>query len=580
MINDIFCFIPAKGASTRLKEKNILPIMGKEMIGYSIEAAIKSDIFKQEDVIVSTESKRVAKVAKKFGANILTLRAVKLSLDPYGVVDVLLDFLMKNPQYKEYKNVMILLPTTPTIESIDLLNAYSIFKKGDAPCLMSVNETRNNAYTSVTIKDGLIIPIFPEQVRKKSQELIPTYDLNAAITILDMKEFLKEESYFLSPTNSYVLDSKKAVDVDTYADFNYAKYLLESSNSLKYIIDSNTSVKEALLQLGKNRAVFETLYIIDNDILLGSLTYGDINTYIDKNISLSEKVSLIMNTKPKRFYDDEEINVEYLLKNKNIRIYRFIPLLDRLDNRVIKFIDILKINNMKNRVILMVGGLGNRLRPLTIDTPKPMLKVGNKPILHTIVDQFKENNFFDFTFCVNYKSEVVKKYFKNGKHLGVNIEYIFEKKRLGTAGALSLLDSDIDDDFFVMNGDLLTDVNFKEMLHFHKKQNNVATMCVIEHQIQIPYGVIEAENAQITDIIEKPIKIYLVNAGIYLLSPAVLSMIPREEFFDMPTLFNNLIKNNKKTGVYKIEDYWLDIGHHDDYIKANSEYERYFGGTN
>ena len=580
MQNDIFCFIPAKGASTRLKEKNILPIMGKEMIGYAIEAAIDSEIFSQNDVIVSTESDRVANVSKKFGAT-LSKRDPKLAVDPYGVVDVLLDFFSNNSKYKSYKYVMILLPTTPTINDNDLISAYDNFIEANNPCLMSINETRNNAFTSIVIDDkGLVTPIFPDKVKNKSQELPATYDLNAAITILKIEDFLKEKSYFLSPMSSYILDMKKAVDVDTHADFNYAKFLMETNDTFNYIIDKEASIRDALLQLGENRSVFETLYILENDVLLGSLSYGDINSYIDENNSLDEKIVTIINKNPMKFYQNDSIDVENILKNKNIRIYRFIPIINRQNNKVINFIDILNINKLPNKVVLMVGGLGNRLRPLTENIPKPMLKVGNKPILHTILEQFKENSFNNFIFCTNYKSEIVQKYFKDGKEFDVDITYILEEKRLGTAGALSLIDTKFEDPFFVMNGDILTDVNFNSMLSFHNQNKNVATMCVVEHQIQIPYGVIESKNNQILDIVEKPTKKYLVNAGIYLLNPSILDLIPKNEFYDMPTLFNELIKKNKKTGVFTIEDYWLDIGHHDDFIQANAEYDKYFGDIN
>jgi len=223
-MKDIFCFIPAKGASTRLKKKNIVKILGKELLGYSIESAQKSGLF--NEIIVSTESKKVAKVAKKFKAKIC-FRDKKLAKDPYGVSDVLYDFLMSNKKYRQYKNVMILLPTTPTLDKNDIIDSYKNFKKGSCKSLMSITETKENSFTSVILKNGNIEPIFPKKIFKKSQELEKTYDLNASITILDIKEFLKQQTYFIFPMCSYILDNSKSVDINTKEDLLYAEFLLK-----------------------------------------------------------------------------------------------------------------------------------------------------------------------------------------------------------------------------------------------------------------------------------------------------------------------------------------------------------------
>lgn len=229
-MKDVFCFIPAKGASKRLKKKNIVKILGKELLGYIIEAAKNSNLF--NEIIVSTEDKEVADVAEKFNAKVVK-RDEKLSVDPYGVSDVLLDFLEKNLNYKKYKNVMILLPTTPTIEGKDLVLAYDVFKKNNCKALMSVTETKENAFTSVVLENGYIKPIFKDKIFKKSQELQKTYDLNAAITILDIQEFLKQKTYFIFPMCSYILDNKKSVDINTEDDLLYAEFLMKRLKSAK-----------------------------------------------------------------------------------------------------------------------------------------------------------------------------------------------------------------------------------------------------------------------------------------------------------------------------------------------------------
>ena len=224
----------------------------------------------------------------------------------------------------------------------------------------------------------------------------------------------------------------------------------------------------------------------------------------------------------------------------------------------------------ENVVVIMAGGLGTRLGELTKDIPKPMLNVGSQPMLLHLVELFREQGFRQFIFCVNYKKNVITDYFSNGSKFGVEIEYVTENTRMGTAGALSLIEKEIDKPFFVINADILTNLDFTSFLSFHKKQDCLATMCVRSYQFQVPYGVINSNEEQsLLSIEEKPNVSFDVNAGIYLLDPKVLSYIPRNQFFDMPSLFEMLVKDNMPTKVYPVQDYWLDIGRKEDLAQAN-----------
>jgi NDP-sugar pyrophosphorylase family protein len=226
----------------------------------------------------------------------------------------------------------------------------------------------------------------------------------------------------------------------------------------------------------------------------------------------------------------------------------------------------------------MAGGLGVRLRPLTEDIPKPMLKVGAKPILETILDSFVQAGFSEFHISVNYKAEVIQSHFGDGARWGVTIQYIEEKTRLGTAGALALFqDARIPQEpVIVMNADLLTRLNFHQLLDFHKNNGSVATMCAREYTHQIPYGVIISEGGEIQRIEEKPVQRHLVNAGIYVLSPAAMAEIPRGQSYDMPALFDALRARGQRTCAYVMQEYWLDIGQMSDFERANSEYAEVF----
>ncbi|MEA3512517.1 MAG: nucleotidyltransferase family protein [Campylobacterota bacterium] len=337
----------------------------------------------------------------------------------------------------------------------------------------------------------------------------------------------------------------------------------------------NSTIKEALKIIDKGTMRIAIVVDTENK-LMGTLNDGDIRRALLGGIKLEDSIKNIYYKTPSvcTIHDSKDTVIQTAIKNK---VYQ-IPIVDD-DYRLIDVEDLATLLtnvNKKNKVVLMAGGLGTRLQPLTNNTPKPLLKVGTKPILETIIENFASYGFKDIIISVNYKSEMIREYFKDGRDFGVNIEYVEESKRLGTAGALSLLKEYPNEPFFVMNGDLLTNVNFSHLLDFHSFGNSMATMCVREFQYQIPYGVIETSKDKISSIVEKPTQNFFVNAGIYLLSPKVLKFIPDDEFYDMPTLFNKLIGENKNVLSFPIHEYWLDIGQHNDFIQANNEYDENF----
>lgn len=346
---------------------------------------------------------------------------------------------------------------------------------------------------------------------------------------------------------------------------NIKEILLEETDTLKdalRVIDSGT-MRIALV-------------VDSSSKLLGIINDGDIRRALLKGHELDISIIDIYNKNPTicNSNDSKEKIIQTAIKN---RVYQ-VPIVDD-NNKVIDIMDLgrLLVNvSRKNKVVLMAGGLGSRLQPLTNNIPKPLLKVGPKPILHTIIENFANYGFTDIIISVNYKAEMIKNYFKDGSEFGVKIEYIQESKRLGTAGALSLIEEEISEPFFVMNADLLTTVNFEHLLNFHSFGNAMATMCVREYEYQVPYGVIETHDDKITSIVEKPIQKFFVNAGIYLLSPKVLQYIPEDTFFDMPTLFEKLIEKNHDVLSFPIHEYWLDIGRIEEFNRANNEYDEIF----
>ena len=223
------------------------------------------------------------------------------------------------------------------------------------------------------------------------------------------------------------------------------------------------------------------------------------------------------------------------------------------------------------KAVILAGGKGTRLRPLTYATPKPLLPIGKKPILEIIIEGLKEHGFTDIILTVQYKAELIKDYFRNGDSLDVNIAYFHEEKPSGTAGPLKLVEHLLDDEpFLTMNGDLLTDLDFAKMYQAHLDKSAELTMATTTHTIKSPYGVIEMQDNKIVSIEEKPDLEFLVNAGIYIISPSALDIIPEGEFFDMPDLIQTLIDQGRKVETYYIDGEWQDIGTMESYEKANA----------
>ena len=346
-------------------------------------------------------------------------------------------------------------------------------------------------------------------------------------------------------------------------------------NISKISVHDNVTIMNSLDVISSGAVKIALVVDADNK-LLGTLSDGDIRRGLLRKKILNDTIEDIYFKSPvtaKRGTLRED-----LLRLCSINKISQVPIIDD-DQKVIDLFLLdseLSKKQHTNNVVLMVGGLGTRLRPLTKHMPKPMLNVGDRPILETIVKGFVDCGFTNITMCLGYKSNVIQDYFQDGSAFGASIDYIVEEKRLGTAGALSLLKKKLNKPFFVMNGDLLTNVNFENMLDFHELNNSKATMCVREYDIQVPYGVVNLNKEKIVSIEEKPIHSFFVNAGIYLLEPECIDLIPSNGFYDMPLLFEELILNNKKTVSFPLKEYWLDVGRISDYEKAKFEYKNIF----
>jgi len=344
------------------------------------------------------------------------------------------------------------------------------------------------------------------------------------------------------------------------------------------------------ITIGKNTLLKDVLKIIDqsskqiclvldeNKKLLGTISDGDIRRALLRKISLDDTVENVYFKNPTvaSINDSREV----ILNICKIKKIHQIPIVD--DDYLIigleRLEELIGAPIKKNKAVLMVGGLGTRLRPLTDSTPKPLLHVGGKPILQTIVERLVSHGFVEIIMCVSYKSNMIQDFFEDGSKFGANIKYIHEEKRLGTAGALSLLTDKKKpkEPFFVMNGDLLTTVNFEHLLDFHLSNHSKATMCVREYDFQVPYGVVSIKDGRIKTIDEKPTHKFFVSAGMYVLNPPCIDIIPKNQYYDMPSLFEKMIEGNNKVISFPLHEYWVDIGKIDQYNRANQEYDLNF----
>ncbi len=343
------------------------------------------------------------------------------------------------------------------------------------------------------------------------------------------------------------------------------------SNWRKATILVNGTVKNAIEVLN-NSGIRAALVVDDEMHLKGIVTDGDIRRGILQHVDLDSAVENIMNRNPVTcLRTDSKQKVIQKMASKGLLHMPIVA-----DGVLVDFVTLQGFTEEKrhdNPVFLMAGGFGTRLRPLTNEMPKPLLRLGNKPILETILESFIGAGFHRFFISTHYMSEKIRQHFGDGSRWNVTIEYVHEASPLGTGGALGLLPKDLPSiPVIVMNGDVLTKVDFEELLEFHYNSRGIATLCVTEYQNQIPYGVIETDGNQITAINEKPVTRHFINAGIYVLEPELVTSVNENKRLDMPDLLKRQLDKGSKVAMFPLHEYWLDIGQMPDFEQAQQDF--------
>ena len=349
---------------------------------------------------------------------------------------------------------------------------------------------------------------------------------------------------------------------------------MDKTRREKYCVSSGAIVKDAIKILNAQKGKIVIVLNAEN-VVVGTITDGDIRRALLDSVTVDYPVEKVMN-KDFLFIRQENYSEQ---KARELFIKHSIKQLPILDNKKslvsIIFSDDIKeeTDTKENCVVIMAGGMGKRLGKITNDCPKPMLLVNNKPIIEHIIDRLRSYGFSKYYVTVNYLKENIKSYLGNGSKKGIDIQYIEEEQFLGTAGSLSLLEFDTNLPIIVLNGDVLSMVDFDELLHYFEISKTFGTVCAREHSINIPYGVIQADKNDVTKILEKPDHSCYVNAGIYVFNPAFKNFLDKGVYCDMPTLINELVKKNCKINYFPIHEYWVDVGIPETLIKANDEWD-------
>jgi len=337
-------------------------------------------------------------------------------------------------------------------------------------------------------------------------------------------------------------------------------------NIKQHLLPHNSTIKDALVKLnvlGKDAILF----VVDNkDALLGSLTDGDVRRGFLKGVTIEDNVNSIIQEKP-HFIRKGEESIQKIIKDRD-GDFKTLPVINK-DNKVVNVLNFRKLRSyLPIDAVIMAGGKGTRLRPLTLTTPKPLLKVGDKPIIEHNLDRLALYGIDDFWISVKYLGEQIENYFGDGKNKNTKIDYVWEDKPLGTIGAVSKIKNFSHDYVLITNSDILTNLDYESFFLDFIDQAADLSVVTIPYQVSIPYAVLETSDRHLKSFKEKPTYTYYSNGGIYLMKKEVLDLIPEGEFFNATDLMEKLIENKSKVISYPLAGYWLDIGKQEDFEQA------------
>jgi dTDP-glucose pyrophosphorylase len=356
---------------------------------------------------------------------------------------------------------------------------------------------------------------------------------------------------------------------------------MDSARLEKLMVAPTASIRMAIEQVDAG-AIEIALVVDEQRRLLGTVTDGDVRRALLAGAELEDPIVPIVHRNP--VTASAGTDAQTLLQLMSTRQVDQVPLLDGemvIDiaflRELLSAADAVGGETLDHPVVLMAGGLGERLRPLTEQTPKPMLDVGGRPLLETVLGQVREAGFSRVLIAVNYRAEAIEGHFGDGSGLGMDIAYLREDRPLGSAGALRLASTELNRPFVVMNADLLTSVKLAALMRFHREERNMVTVGVRRYVLDVPYGVVELDGTRLARLSEKPRMSFFVNAGLYAVDPSAVSLMPGlPERFDMTELVETALEAQARVGGFPVREYWLDVGQLADYDRAEQDHATYF----
>ena len=343
-----------------------------------------------------------------------------------------------------------------------------------------------------------------------------------------------------------------------------------------FLVTPNETIRDAMACIDRN-AKGIALVVDPDQHLLATVTDGDIRRALLDHVDPDAPLTVLVDRRAEEPFltpvtalagTDAAVLIDLMTQHS----LRHVPLVDE-EGRVAGLAvltDLVREVELPLRALVMAGGFGTRLHPLTAETPKPMLPVGGRPLLEHVIDQLRACGIKHVNLSTHYRADAITEHFGDGSRFGIDIAYVNEEQPLGTAGALSLV-AESTEPMLVINGDILTRVDYRAMLDFHREHEAAMTVAVRREEVQLPFGVVEAEGERIRGIQEKPSTAHFINAGIYLLDPSVRRFVPNAERFDMPELVTKLIEEGEAVVAFPVTEYWMDVGQHSAYEQAERD---------
>jgi dTDP-glucose pyrophosphorylase/CBS domain-containing protein len=470
---------------------------------------------------------------------------------------------MNEPQYKQLLDGLIVSPDATIAEALSQLDQagtgavvlctddrklYGILTDGDVRRAMMHSLELNNPCGAIANRKPIIsfVPLLPGEalrlMRKHQIDHLPVIDAEGKLVDFMLRKYLTAEEELASK----------------------ARQRLEN-----VVIRPSATITDAIAQLDR-AGTGALLLCADDEKLFGLLTDGDIRRAFLSGVSLGDACETIASRTPQTA--QPSISANQALHLMNLHDINQLPLVDEAGTLVDLLLrrDIVNDDQEDLSAVVMAGGYGKRLLPLTEDVPKPMLPVGDKPLLERTIEQLRRSGIREVNLTTHYLPDSIVQHFGDGESFGVKLNYLEEVHPLGTAGGLKPM-AKTTGPFLVINGDILTGVPFREMLAYHRKNGAQITVGVRKYEVKVPFGVVECEDVRITNLREKPSLTFFINAGVYLLEPSACDYIPEGERFDMTDLIQKLLDAGRPVVSFPILEYWLDVGRHDDYRQAQED---------